>query len=326
MPNVSKFIRLEQFLKATKEDSLILTFEDIERITGEKLYPSAHNYRVYWTPSKTHVLPNLILECGYKIENVDLVNKTISLRHTEGGYTEGFGAAANINNKPRAVTTSQHVIVKTDPSCDLKMDKAASFIKKYHDTTTDGIHTRYLSWVHCNRAFKENWANPDKFEYLSLHLAWYLASWGMLRNSFLLDRDYLVHLEVVKNLCNREFSNLFEYPNDKNIPLVLKAGKTIEKSYEKESISETLVTKILLGVFGCVPAYDRFFKYAARKYKVCSGLFGARSLTSLWDYYEKNINCFQTLKNEISSDLYQYTPMKLLDMCLWQIGFDEDTE
>jgi hypothetical protein len=98
-----------------------------------------------------------------------------------------------------------------------------------------------------------------------------LSELGKLRNSFLLDRDYLVHMEVVKNLCSREFSKLFENPNDKNIPLVLKAAEAIEKSYEKESISDTLVTKILLGVFGCVPAYDRFFKYAARKYRFAVG-------------------------------------------------------
>jgi hypothetical protein len=72
MPEVRKFIGLERFLKTTTDDILILTFEDIETITGEKLYPSAHNYKAYWTPSKTHVLPNLILESGTKLKMLTL--------------------------------------------------------------------------------------------------------------------------------------------------------------------------------------------------------------------------------------------------------------
>lgn len=82
MHGVSKFVGLEHFLKAQKNNSLYLSFEEIERITGEKLYPSAYKYNAYWHPSKTHVLPNLILECGYEIENVDLTNKAIKLRRT----------------------------------------------------------------------------------------------------------------------------------------------------------------------------------------------------------------------------------------------------
>jgi hypothetical protein len=82
LQGVSKFIGLERFLKAQKAYSLSLSFDEIERIIGEKLYPSAYKYKAYWHPSKTHVLPNLMLECGYKIESVDLINKTIRLRRT----------------------------------------------------------------------------------------------------------------------------------------------------------------------------------------------------------------------------------------------------
>ena len=80
MEGVSKFIGLERFLNTQANDSLSLTFEEIERITGEKLYPSAYKYDAYWRPSKTHVLPNLIIDCGYKIEKVDLKNKIIELK------------------------------------------------------------------------------------------------------------------------------------------------------------------------------------------------------------------------------------------------------
>ncbi len=79
MPRISKFVNLEKFLEAQAKERLSLTFEEIERITGEKLYPSAYKYAAYWQPSKTHVLPNLIIDCGYKFEMVDLNEKIIKL-------------------------------------------------------------------------------------------------------------------------------------------------------------------------------------------------------------------------------------------------------
>ena len=82
MKGVSKFVGLEYFLKNKNGSSLSLSFDEIERITGEKLYPSAYKYTAYWHPSKTHVLPNLIVECGYEIESIDLINKAIKLRRT----------------------------------------------------------------------------------------------------------------------------------------------------------------------------------------------------------------------------------------------------
>jgi len=47
------------------------------------------------------------------------------------------------------------------------------------------------------------------------------------------------------------------------------------------SISETLVTKIMLGVFGCVPAFDRNFKQG---FGVST--FGAKALNMVADFYE----------------------------------------
>lgn len=83
MQGVSKFIALERFLDTQTKDSLSLSFEEIERITGEKLYPSAYKYSAYWHPSKTHVLPSLIVDCGFNIEKIDLKNKIIELKRSK---------------------------------------------------------------------------------------------------------------------------------------------------------------------------------------------------------------------------------------------------
>ena len=47
--------------------------------------------------------------------------------------------------------------------------------------------------------------------------------------------------------------------------------------------SQTLVTKTMLGAFGCVPAYDRYFRES-----FATATFGPKSLSSLEAYYQAN--------------------------------------
>ena len=82
-------------------------------------------------------------------------------------------------------------------------------IAAYYDTGAADPHHRYRSWEHCYRFFR---ARPretllaDK-DTAALHLAFYLASWGMLRGStFLLQKAYTAHTGVVERLLSREFA------------------------------------------------------------------------------------------------------------------------
>jgi len=54
-----------------------------------------------------------------------------------------------------------------------------------------------------------------------------------------------------------------------------------------------------------------------------SGQWGERSLRSLWLYYEHHQEAFEKLRHKIPLEGFLYPPMKLMDMCLWQIGYDE---
>ena len=79
----------------------------------------------------------------------------------------------------------------------------------YNDLKADE-HDRYSSWEHCDSHFitarKENDVNLD---YLSLQLAFYLASWGMYRgSSFLLPRHYRVHIPVVRESLSNKYNSL----------------------------------------------------------------------------------------------------------------------
>ena len=69
---------------------------------------------------------------------------------------------------------------------------------------------RFLSWVHCYRRFSEIFKKPnlteENIDYLALNLAFYLASWGMYRgSSFLLQKDYTIHKDIVKELYEFKF-------------------------------------------------------------------------------------------------------------------------
>ncbi len=67
----SKFDPLGKYLEFSGKAFLCLSFDEIEEIIQEKLYPSARKYRVYWSPSPTHTCALVIQEAGYQVEKVD---------------------------------------------------------------------------------------------------------------------------------------------------------------------------------------------------------------------------------------------------------------
>lgn len=305
MPNSEKYGALTRYLESCGDDEIVLTFEDVSnKVNG--LPQSAYLYGTTW--SKDGTIGAAGIKAGY-ITRANFSERKVTF----------------IKGTPKIKTEKSLASQQPELSAVLDIEVAIEKIRKYYETTNDGKHTRYRSWEHCYRAFHEHRNSPDKLDFLCLHLAWYLASWGMLRNSFLLERDYLVHKQAVSILTSGRFESLYE--NDYTsltIPLSIEASKEIRSAYSEGSVTDTLTTKILLGVLGCTPAYDRYFKNAARKYKVCSGQWGERSLKSLWRYYEVHHEALEKLRYEIALDELSYPPMKIMDMCLWQIGFDEE--
>jgi|ERR1700683_1084724 len=136
-------------------------------------------------------------------------------------------------------------------------------------------HHRYRSWEHCFRYF--NSAGRETIcrerERAARELMIYLASWGMYRaSSFLLQHDYTIHLYVIDQIALSKFSALWnselqtEGGYDDFIPLILEAAACIRNAYEPfttavgaRQATDTLVSKVILGTFGCLPVCDRFF-------------------------------------------------------------------
>nr|DAK02229.1 MAG TPA: hypothetical protein [Caudoviricetes sp.] len=55
------------------------------------------------------------------------------------------------------------------------LDIEKSSVEKYLSNMVQDSNHRFKSWEYCYTAF----GNLDSVDYLSLHLAFYLASWGM---------------------------------------------------------------------------------------------------------------------------------------------------
>lgn len=214
-----------------------------------------------------------------------------------------------------------------------------SSMKFYNDLKADK-NGRYRSWEHCYSHFiKARKSKEVDYDYLSLQLAFYLASWGMYRgSSFLLQKDYKVHIPVVEELLSEKYDVLagiecVSFREKSNQQLLLDINSFLEKYYDeirknvkgqelKNELSSTLITKILMGTLGCVPAYDRYFIAGIKNQKVATGNYNINSIMQLVDFYEKNSARLESVRKKMEVEGMPYPQMKLLDMGFWQIGYE----
>src|SRR5262245_41156096 len=206
-------------------------------------------------------------------------------------------------------------------------------ISAYFAEVVGDPHHRYRSWEHCYRFFRE--VTPQGLaaqrEHAALQLAFYLASWGMYRgSSFLLQRAYSVHLGVVDCLAASRFAPLWEreFGGDAVdldlVPLILDAATEITKAYSQfGEPTEILVTKILLGTFGCLPACDQYFVAGFRNAGLGYSYLNAKFVTKLLDFSLANLTEFRREQAVISDHNGAHYPlMKLVDMYFWQLGYE----
>ena len=209
---------------------------------------------------------------------------------------------------------------------------------KFYNAIKCDENGRYRSWEYCYYNFYKarNEEIPD-IDYLSLQLAFYLASWGMYRgSSFLLQKDYKVHIPVVKEVLKGKYDVLFgaEYENilnKENQKLLQELSDFLVQYYDsvrhsvkgesiKNRVSITLITKVLMGTMGCVPAYDRYFIAGIKSQRVATGNYNIVSISKLAEFYKENVEKLEEMRKELRVEDILYPQMKLLDMGFWQIG------
>ncbi|MBE6776783.1 MAG: hypothetical protein E7542_01545 [Ruminococcaceae bacterium] len=198
--------------------------------------------------------------------------------------------------------------------------------------------TRFKSWEDCYNAFagvyKVGYKSANS-KILALHLVGYLASWGMYRGSskLLQEFDYLVHEKLTEQLFNNNNIKLFklnpltdccEYRK-----VIVEAYNTIEKYYVSLGIkpSDTLITKILLGVYGCVPAYDINVHKSMKLYGINNNGKFSNRIDSLLKWLNANHNLIKDINNHKSiviKSTTDYPFMKLLDMYFWTLSKKEN--
>ena len=210
------------------------------------------------------------------------------------------------------------------------VEYAAAF---YNDNQRD--NSSNLQWEHCYKSFYVARKNDSlSINFLSLNLAFYLASWGMYRgSSFLTKYDHQIHIPVIEEILKKDYDVLLgikcsDYDADKLVSLI-ELQNAIKAVYSKKSefqrpISKILVTKILLGTLGCVPAYDRYFEQAIRYNGFKNYSCNTKSINELKLFYNKYENEFEISRKKmiIQGTYIEYPQMKYLDMVFWQMGKD----
>jgi hypothetical protein len=209
-------------------------------------------------------------------------------------------------------------------------------IKMYLNGATGGSDgrvpdARYASFDYCFnyfQSFREAGnvpaiAEPANIQLSCLHLGFYLASWGMLRGSADLLQRSARHLIPVIESIARADSALWEIDahcyTEPNIRQLLDAGRVFREA--RPGMSDILVTKIMLGVFGNVPAFDTNFK---KGFRVAT--FGPKALREIGAFYDEHRKVIDEYRTQtidfVSGQLTsrKYTRAKVIDMIFFIEG------
>ena len=183
---------------------------------------------------------------------------------------------------------------------------------------------------------RDHWADlisDDQIDTTALHIGFYLANWGMFRGSSGLLQNS--NLDLMKALARSLFTGqgpeLLELSMSDfttgasnltyNQKLLDDVFNSLEKLATNVSWTDTLKTKILMGVWGECPALDRFYIAA------CRDLFprlphitaaSGKGLTALADEVQKmNIRplAFKTGRLRLP-----YPTARVMDMAMFQYG------
>jgi hypothetical protein len=206
-------------------------------------------------------------------------------------------------------------------------------ISAYFGEVAGDPHHRYRSWEHCYGFFRN--VKPSGIvaqrQLAALHLGFYLASWGMYRGStFLLQRAYTVHLDAVDYLSLPRFAPLWEteFGADAKdvelVPVILQAAAAVSTAYSQfGKATETLVTKVLLGTFGCLPACDQYFIAGFRGAGLGYSYLNAKFIKKVLAFSCQHLAELRREQDTIKGHSGAYYPlMKLVDMYFWQLGYE----
>lgn len=123
---------------------------------------------------------------------------------------------------------------------------------------------RCTSFDYCYNYFRSTSDLNKDIEKSCLVLGFYLASWGMFRGSSFLLQHSVKHLqrtiEYINTLDKSVWTIDVDNYTEENIKTIISIYKEIkERLILNGNTDLTLITKVLLGVFGFIPAFDTYF-------------------------------------------------------------------
>ncbi len=204
--------------------------------------------------------------------------------------------------------------------------------------------TRYSSWNICYKYFRDEFFKKDKIKdedpdlrIAGLHLAFYLASWGMFRNPMLLNSGIKKYELLAKELFS--FKGCSESKNQQ-----FEKIKSFLEEWEKNPAetsgaiannqinpTDTLITKIMLGAYSNTPAFDRFFKTTVSRFYIENN---GRLVGKLEEKIQKifsikiegdiTVGDFIKSLSKNSAKEFSLEDIKILDAIFFQIGWALD--
>lgn len=187
----------------------------------------------------------------------------------------------------------------------------------------DFCYTYFYSFYKRNRLHEL--ASKEYLQMSCLQLGFYLASWGMLRgSSFLLEKSVRSYANLIQTIANMDPElwriDVDSY-TDEHISQLLDCRQQITVALGRTQATDTLTTKIMLGVFGNVPAFDQYFR---KGFKVHT--FNRDSLLKVKEFYDKHKSLFDSIKIQAFdfssggvTDII-YPKAKLIDMYGFMAG------
>lgn len=237
----------------------------------------------------------------------------------------------------------------------MKSEVVKLYIELFEEDLNQKNH-RYESFDYCYNYF--NLKSTDfilnNMELSCLQLGFYLASWGMFRGkSNLLQKSVKYYERLIEFIAKEESKPLFEIDvynySEENINRIINAYNEIKDIIALKSVvrgkkiyfeHKTLVSKIMLGVFGNIPAFDDYFRwtfnniyYKSANYKTPKSGFTSvnkDSLMCLYDFYNNNAEYldsleFKTKAFDLISSPLPYPKAKLIDMFGFNYGIKNHT-
>lgn len=230
----------------------------------------------------------------------------------------------------------------------LDASELGDMIYRYHskgnNQMPEDVKHRFATYDFCHSYFVRNRKKllSSHMEESCIRLWSFLGSWGMLRGSSQLIKENSPAslkpvIECIANTPEEIWNIDVEQYKEKQQDLI-KLYESIEKALIEGSSKKdcdgkplktfkptcTLITKVMMGVFGIVPAFDTFFcktfgdMYPQKGFT--SYHFGKNALNSIYEFYKTNKEAIDAIKIPVMDfdgkaipGLY-YKKAKLIDM------------